>query len=240
MLVTGRLEPGAQLVNRKLADAIGMSMTPVREAVSRLASEGLVEHVPGAGAFVRRITRRELAQLYDVREALEPLAASQAALHATAGEIAELEAVAAGSFACIREIAARPERHADEPLMARWIDADRRFHEIVFEAARNGWLSKITGDMKLMAHGFAPQRHLPGLLTVAAAVRTWRGHRRLIAALGRRDAARASALVLAHIREGKAEVFAHLAAHGGPADEAELARRPIVRRGRPRKTDSQP
>lgn len=240
MLVSGRLEPGTQLVNRKLADAIGMSMTPVREAVSRLASEGLVEHVPGAGAFVRRITRQELAQLYDVREALEPLAASQAALHATAGEIADLEAVAAGSFALIREIAARPSRHADAAMMARWIDADRRFHEIVFEAARNGWLSKIAGDMKLMAHGFAPQRRLPEFLTVGIAVRTWRGHRRLVRALRSRDAARAAALVLTHVREGRAEVFAHLAAHDGPVDQAEPPRRPIVRRGRPRKVAPKP
>lgn len=233
MLVTGRLEPGMQLVNRKLADEIGMSMTPVREAVTRLASEGLVEHVPGAGAFVRRITRQELAQLYDVREALEPVAATQATAHATAAEITELRAIAVGSFTLIRRIAARPERHADAGIMAAWIDADQRFHEILFQAARNRWLSKIATDMKLLDDGFTPQRRIPEFLTVSAAVQTWRGHRRLVRALATRDASLAAATALEHIRAGKEEVFAHLAAHGGTG-EGDLPRRPIQRRGRPK------
>ena len=233
MLVTGRLEPGMQLVNRKLADEIGMSMTPVREAVTRLASEGLVEHVPGAGAFVRRITRPELAQLYDVREALEPLAAAHAAAHATVAEIAELRAIAAGSFTLIRRIAARPERHADADLMAAWMDADQRFHEILFEAARNRWLSKIATDMKLLAYGFTPQRRIPEFLTVAVAVQTWRGHRRLVRAMATHNSTLAAETALEHIRAGKEEVFAHLAAHGGTG-EGDPTRRPIQRRGRPK------
>lgn len=234
MLVSGRLEPGMQLVNRKLADEIGMSMTPVREAVTRLASEGLVEHVPGAGAFVRRVTRQELAQLYDVREALEPVAAAQAATHTSAAEIAELRAIAAGSFAVMREIAAQPGRHADATLMNRWLDAERRFHEIVFEAARNRWLSKIAADMKLLAYGFSPQRRIPEFLTVAAAVQTWRGHRRLIRALETRDPARAAAISLAHVRDGRDEVFAHLRGLAATPAAAQRVPQPIQRRGRPR------
>lgn len=207
MLVTGRLTPGMQLVNRKLADEIGMSMTPVREAVTRLASEGFVEHVPGAGAFVRRISRQELSQLYDVREALEPVAAAAAAAHATGAETAELRALAAASFAIIRRIAARPAGHADAELMAEWLDADRRFHEIVFDAARNRWLTKVAADIKLLAYGFSPQRRMPAFLTVGKAVRTWRGHRRLLRALETRDSDLAAATIRAHIREGKDEVF---------------------------------
>jgi DNA-binding GntR family transcriptional regulator len=236
MLATGRLEPGMQLVNRKLADQIGMSMTPIREAVTRLASEGLVEHVPGAGAFVRRITRPELAQLYDLREALEPLAAAQAAAHATAGEIGELRAIAARSFRLIRQIAGRPEPHADAAIMAAWIDADQRFHEVLFEAARNCWLSKIAADLKILAYGFTPQRRIPAFLTVDVAVQTWRGHRRLVRALATRNAQLAAATALAHIRQGKEEVFAHLAAQGFAGD---LDRpRPIQRRGRPKGSKS--
>ena len=234
MLVTGRLTPGMQLVNRKLADEIGMSMTPVREAVTRLASEGFVEHVPGAGAFVRRISRQELSQLYDVREALEPVAAAAAAAHATGAETAELRALAAASFAIIRRIAARPAGHADAELMAEWLDADRRFHEIVFDAARNRWLTKVAADVKLLAYGFSPQRRMPAFLTVGKAVRTWRGHRRLLRALETRDSDLAAATIRSHIREGKDEVFAHLASHGLESLDGQRKPRPIHRRGRPR------
>jgi DNA-binding GntR family transcriptional regulator len=233
MLVQGRLEPGTQLVNRKLADEIGMSMTPVREAVTRLASEGLVEHVPGAGAFVRRISRQELAELYDVREALEPVAAAQAAEHATGAEIGELRAIVADSFQLIRAIAASAEGHASPTQMATWLDLDRRFHEVVFLASRNRWLSKIAADMKLLAFGFSPQRRVPEFLTVSAAVVTWRAHRRLIHALARRDSIAAAAVVREHVQLGKHEVFAHLEADGGlkPATEN---RRPRSRPTTPR------
>lgn len=243
MLAAGRLEPGMQLVNRKLADEIGMSMTPVREAVNRLASEGLVDHVPGAGAFVRRVTRQELAQLYDVREALEPVAAAHAAAHIMDDEIAELRVIAARSFALIRRIAATPSRSATADEMRTWLDDDRRFHEIIFRASRNRWLAKIVADLKLLAFSFAPQRKMPEFLTVAAAVQTWRGHRRMIRALATRDAALAAETVRDHVQSGRREVFAFLDAHG-PAD-ADLPPPPRPRArgaygGRPRKQAARP
>ena len=233
MLVQGRLQPGMQLVNRKLAGEIGMSMTPVREAVTRLASEGLVEYVPGAGAFVRRICRQELGQLYDVRLALESLAAAEAARHASTAEIAELRAIAADSFAIIRAIAAAPAGHATPDLMARWIEDEQRFHALLFQAARNPWLSKVAADLKLLALGFSPQRRIASFLTVATAVQTWRDHRRLIRALGSRDVALATATIDAHIAAGKREVFAHLTADGDFRDAPEAdARRASPRRAK--------
>lgn len=214
MLVHGRLQPGMQLVNRKLAGEIGMSMTPVREAVTRLASDGLVEYVPGAGAFVRKISREELGQLYDLRTAIESLAAAEAAKHATAAEITELRAIAADSFAIIRAIAASPEGHATPEQMARWVDDELRLHALVLRAARNPWLTKLVADLKLLAFGFAPQRRVPAFLTIQSAVRTWKDHRRLIRALDTRDATLAATTIETHIAAGKREVFARLTADG--------------------------
>ena len=205
----GEFEPGAQLVNRSVARLVGMSVTPIREAVNRLASEGLVLQMPGAGAFVRRFTSHEFAQLYDVREAIEPVAAANAAALATPVEIAELEAVAAASFAVIRE--ARRDANAAGSLAARWRHLDARFHVIVVEAARNPWLTKIVGDLRLLTAAFATRHQLRGFPDMAGAVRTWRDHRRLIRAIGDRDGARAATLMRAHIRAGRTGVFARLA-----------------------------
>jgi prepilin-type N-terminal cleavage/methylation domain-containing protein len=239
MLVLGRLQPGMQLVNRKLADEIGMSMTPVREAVTRLASEGFVDHVPGAGSFVRRMSRQELAQLYDVRQALEPLAAAEAAENAAPAEIEELRIIAADSFRIVRAIAATPGRHATPEQMTRWLDDEQRFHEVMFQAARNRWLTKIAADLKLLAFGFSPQRRMPEFLSVTAAVKTWRGHRRLIRALATRDPQLAAATTAAHVAQGKQEVLAFLASHRDGRPDAEVAtsrRLPIAKKpaGRPR------
>jgi prepilin-type N-terminal cleavage/methylation domain-containing protein len=221
MLVQGRLQPGMQLVNRKLAEEIGMSMTPVREAVTRLASEGFVDHVPGAGSFVRRMSRHELAQLYDVRLALEPLAAAEAAENASAAEIAELRSITADSFKIVRAIAAAPGRHATPQQMTRWLDDEQRFHEVLFQAARNRWLTKIAADLKLLAFGFSPQRRMPEFLCVAAAVNAWRGHRRLIRALATRDPLLAATTTASHVAQGKQEVLMFLDSHRGRKPDAE-------------------
>ena len=76
---TGKLSPGTRLVNRKLAGEMGTSMVPIREALNRLTSEGLLEHLPGGGNFVRKLTRKEIIQLYEFRESLETFAAREAA-----------------------------------------------------------------------------------------------------------------------------------------------------------------
>ena len=75
--------PGKPLVNRTLADEIGVSVMPVREAINRLTSEGLVEHVPGAGAFVRKVDREQLNHLHVLRDALEGCAAGEATRNIT-------------------------------------------------------------------------------------------------------------------------------------------------------------
>lgn len=209
-LANGDFEPGAQLVNRTVAKSIGMSMTPIREAVNRLASEGLLEQLPGAGAFVRRLARHEFAQLYDVREALEPLAAAHAAALATPLEIAELRTVSAASLDVIR---CMRDGGTDDPgTFARWRHLEARFHAVLVDAARNAWLSKVVGDLKLLTTVFARRRELRGFPDVAGAVQTWRDHRRLIRAVEDRDGARAATLMRSHIRVGRDAVLAVLSA----------------------------
>jgi hypothetical protein len=224
-------------------------MILVDTALRQRASEGRSVRVGmyGAGAMARGF----VAQVTALVPGMEVVAIANRTLqraadaYAFAGRdeavavsnLADLDrAIAAGTFSPIRRIATRPERHADAETMAVWIDADQRFHEVLFEAARNRWLSKIAADIKLLAHGFTPQRRMPEFLTVPVAVQTCRGHRRLVRSLATRDADLAAATALAHIRQGKEEVFAHLAAQGFAGD---LDRpRPIQRRGRPRGSTS--
>src|SRR5690242_601727 len=83
-IFTGTLRPGARLSEYAEAKALGTSRGPVREAVSRLASEGLVEKIPGVGAFVRApADADELREVYQFREALECAAAELAATRLT-------------------------------------------------------------------------------------------------------------------------------------------------------------
>src|SRR6187402_1795812 len=89
-LLAGEFTPGTRLDFQQLAKEIGVSTTPVREAISQLASEGLVRLVPRLGAVVPQLDREETQELYGVREAMETHAASKCATVMSSAHLAEL------------------------------------------------------------------------------------------------------------------------------------------------------
>ena len=80
-ILQGRFAPGQRLIARDVTEHIGISRGPVREAFRRLAAEGLIDVVPNRGAIVRRMSRRQVSNLFQIRERLEGLGARLAALH---------------------------------------------------------------------------------------------------------------------------------------------------------------
>lgn len=209
-LSRGELPPGARLVNRVLADELGISFTPVREAINQLASEGLVEYVRGGGAFVRQFDRRSLVELYDLREQLEPFATAKAAHHITEDEIEELQEIADDWHELCRAIRGRDPQVADEEVALRWVANEERFHHVLIDASRNRWLTKIAKDLLLATQAFGPLLADPSLLTLGAAARTWKGHAVLVRLLRQRDADRARDWMVDHIRIGRRYVLERL------------------------------
>lgn len=209
-LAEGEFPPGSQLVNRTLSEQVGMSMTPVRKAIARLASEGIVHYIPGAGSYVRSVNRQELAQLYDLREVLEPFAAALAAEQITLNELQELRGLCKDWRGIVDEMKAANAAHATKQQMSRWNSNERRFHELIIQASRNTWLIKIVDDLQLMAFSFNPQRGLADFLTVAKAEATYRDHLRMLKALRNRDASGIRRLSKRHIRVGRNQVLEFL------------------------------
>ncbi|WP_338694139.1 GntR family transcriptional regulator [Streptomyces sp. Q6] len=131
-VVEGDLEPNDRVVESEIARRLGVSQAPVREAVKRLAREGLLTHVPRRGHFVVEISSKDAEYARQVREPLERLAAQLAAEHATEEQLAELdavvdrmhEAVAAGDVSGFR-------------------DADIEFHTLVSQFAGNPFLARM-------------------------------------------------------------------------------------------------
>jgi DNA-binding GntR family transcriptional regulator len=207
-LRTGRLRPGARLVNRTIAAELGTSTIPVREAISRLISEGLVQATPGAGAFVRTIDANDLADLYDVREALEALGAAGAARFGGEALRQDLAALCRRFAEIAEEIP--PDGHAGESLWSRWLDAEEAFHHRVVQASRNRWLEKMVRDLRVIAGVFAAQRSSPRLLTRALADRTRRQHEAFVRVLAGGDPDAARRWMVEHIRSGRQTVLGHL------------------------------
>lgn len=124
-ILKGELQPGDRLVELQIAQELGTSQAPVREAFRELNSLGFVEHEPYRGTRVRKITVDELAEIFPVRAALEELAAQEAAARLD-GRVEELEA----TFEAMREAA---DRNALQDLAAH----DATFHRLIVEAAGN-------------------------------------------------------------------------------------------------------
>ena len=174
-LMTGRFDPGEHLTIRGLAAAFGVSPTPIREAVGRLAAEGAIEAEPNKWMRVPRLSAEELRELRDIRVALEGLATERAAALITAAELAEVKRFDA------EIVALRPS--GDWKAMMAWIN---RLHFAIYRASRMPALVRMIEGLWLRA---APQatRLFPGY------TQTERGTLRAatIRALARHDAASA-------------------------------------------------
>lgn len=212
-VLTGELEAGSQLVNRTLAQELEVSMAPVREAIHRLATEGLVEHVPGAGAFVRKSSLRDLEELYILREAVESCAAAEAARNITQSQLDELESVRKELDEVLSEIRSEESQLATEEMLDRWLDSEERFHSIIVEAARNRLIAKVIEDYTALAKVFRMQRHRESILSAAIAEQTCQDHAAIAESLRHRDADAAKQLMSQHIQKGSQTVLGYMRSH---------------------------
>ena len=178
-LITDRqLSPGTPLRQRELAEQFDVSYTPVREALRRLESEGLVVTDVHRGATVARTESEELEENYRILAALEALAGSLAVAKITDDDIADIEARG-------REVAACP------PDDDRLGELNRQFHFRIYECTRSPMLLLL---MRLLWRSFprGPQAGRPHTESV-------RQHDALVGALKRRDEEQVSAIIREHV-----------------------------------------
>jgi len=123
-ILSGELRPGDRLNEATLAEAHGLSRTPVRSALTRLTSEGLVEKIPRVGWFVRKLSLKELLDVFGFWRALQAGAAARAAECATPEQVAEL-----------REVGAKIETCDSERDVRAKMELEERFHALLVEAS---------------------------------------------------------------------------------------------------------
>lgn len=145
LLGAGHWELGSRIDERELSEELGVSRTPLREAIGRLVSEGVIEHRPYQGNFVRSFTLKQVEELFEVRIALESLAAKTASERITSEEIAEL-----------REIVTVCHAALEAGDMEGFEAADRAFHHHIVKAASNEVLEfslrTLTLHIQLIRH----------------------------------------------------------------------------------------
>ena len=131
-ILTGELKPGDRIVESRLAQELGVSQAPVREALRELEFSGLVEQKPFSGTYVKQVTVKEIRQFYEVRAALERLGAECAAQRMNKEQYQEL---AMTMFSM--------EEAARDHDLSEYIKCDARFHDQIVAAANNDLLSRL-------------------------------------------------------------------------------------------------
>lgn len=191
-LRAGKLEPGTRVSTLNLSKQLGLSRTPVREALSRLASDGVMREVPGFGMYVHLPTEKELEELYGLREVLEVYASQLAAQHISPSQLEQLSELCLQWRAIARTLKGSPDRTLDARHQERWIRIDEKFHDVVLVAAGSALLHKAVDDMRLIARTLDCRRiQNTRFIDLASAARSIRDHVGLVRALERRDAAAA-------------------------------------------------
>ncbi|GAA2288610.1 GntR family transcriptional regulator [Streptomyces kunmingensis] len=190
-IIGGRLRPGDRLVEREVAERFGVSRVPAREAIRALLAEGFVTFETPRRAVVRTLTRTDVTELYELREALEVYAAGLAAERARRGDLAQLEE--------LLDRAARATREGDDETIA---DINSLFHDRLLAMAGNGLLigvmQPVDGRLRwLTRRNEAWSQQLDE-------------HRQLYDAVAAGDPERARAVALGHVRTNYRSTVRHL------------------------------
>jgi DNA-binding GntR family transcriptional regulator len=191
-ILGGEVPPGARLGEVELAERLGVSRTPVREALSRLAAEGLVEITPNRGARVATWTVAELEGVFDLRSSLEPQLTAHAVPRATEADLDELDLLAHHMV----EVGTPGPRQDLDAL----VPLNRAFHDRLVALA----------DHPSLAGALAGAIHPPIVLRnfhtydEASLRRSLAHHVEIVAALRARDPEWARAVMAAHIRNARA------------------------------------
>jgi len=180
-----------------LAKTLGISRTPVREAINRLESEGYLYQVAGSGTFRAEPDRQQLIEAFAVREALECQAVGKATRRMTAAERIELKLQCDNMHAAATALRDSGDTYlAGEPLK-QYLVADLKFHLLLLKAANNRTALKIVTDRRIRDCAFGDSSHHRTLSHVA---QVWLVHARIARAVRRKDAKAARHWMRQHIR----------------------------------------
>lgn len=184
-IITGRYPPEKPLIEREICDKLGVSRTPVREALRRLGSEGLVDFIPNRGVFVSGLSKEKAKQLYEMKEALESMAAKLCAERADEKALERM-----------LESIDMQETSANKGEMEIAVDLDLRFHVLLVESCGNALIEQQAKSLLLQTRRLSQLAvydtdHIYDFVAQ---------HRKIYDAIKSRDAVAAAMAVGEHIR----------------------------------------
>jgi len=197
-LSSGALPAGHVVSELQLSRTLGTSRSPIREAIGQLVSEGLLEQPPNRSAVVVNLSREDVADLFEVREALETYAVrkvAQRGLHPT--NYAQLKECLETTQAIISKMKVSDQRAMTDEQMAEFTRTDHRLHALLVISTQNARMQKIVGDTRVLVRIFA-MRHRGH--DVAMLEKIQQQHVAIVQAVAKGKPEAASELLSEHIR----------------------------------------
>jgi len=199
-ILDGKYQPGESLIETKLSEEMGVSRTPIREAIRQLELEGLVQYIPNKGAIVKGVSAQDIEDIYTIRMMIEGLAARWAAEKITPGELEEMkEALEFEEFYTIKN---------DTVHLLKY---DSKFHDIIFRASKSKPLMHTLSSF----HHYVQRARSASLSTPGRAQKVLEEHKAILQAIMDRDANRAEQLTTEHVRNASTNLLKQKAENGG-------------------------
>ncbi len=197
-IIDGTFSPGERLMEIQLADEMGVSRTPVREAIRKLELEGFVVMIPRRGTYVADISIKDITEIYEIRTCLDVLAAGLAAERITDEELEILNGY-------LLEIG----QHVANMDMEKIVEVDTAFHDVLYTASRNERLRSIINNLREQMTGIRGRSmSYPGRL-----IETMDEHRNLVDSIASRDVERAQHAARVHIENAEHTLMLSLTEH---------------------------
>ena len=185
-ILTGKLVPGERLMENQLAEKLGVSRTPVREALRMLELENLVELVPRKGAQVLDMSEKDITNILEVRSALEGLATSLACKKMSKEDLQQLKSMEADF-----------EKAVADNDVEHFVDIDEDFHDLIFAATENDKLINIFRNLRIQLYRYRmaqAKNNETSMSTIVA------HHRSIIRAIENHDAEEGASIAQGHIK----------------------------------------
>ena len=190
-ILTGRFAPGQRLNLEELVERLNISKMPVKEAIGRLAMEGLLDVQAQRGTFVSRVEPRDLADTFEVRRALEMLAGELAVAHVTKADLEKLRSLIAAMEKSI--------------AVAQHLELNFEFHGLLVELAGNRKLSETYHRLRVPIQVAAI--HYRSENWTARLAQEQKEHRAIVRALEQKDAEAVSRAIREHLKRGSASLL---------------------------------
>lgn len=183
-ILSGKYATDEELKEKSIGEELGVSRTPVREALRQLELEGLVTIIPNKGAYVVGISQKDIRDIYEIRSRLEGLCARWAAEHITKEQLDELE-----------ENIYLSEFHSSKGNSEQVVELDNKFHEILYNASGSKELRHVLRDF----HHYVQRVRKITLAVQDRAVQSNDEHRKIVEALKEHDVEEAEKLANEHM-----------------------------------------